>query len=143
MGLMSAGDWGRMAELCRRSPIPLALDEELIPVADADTRRRLLDTIQPQHLILKPALLGGFAAADEWLADAEARGIGWWSNSLLESNIGLNAICQWTAARGGERVHGLGTGGLFTDNLPSSVRLVGSKLYCLNQDASDRRMDRM
>lgn len=124
-----AGDWPAMAGLCRHSPIPVALDEELIPVADAGTRRQLLDTIRPQHLILKPALLGGFTAADEWIADAEARGITWWTNSLLESNIGLNAICQWTGAAGGLRVHGLGTGGLFTNNFGSPLRLVGSRLY--------------
>lgn len=132
-----AGDWPRLGELCRRSPIPLALDEELIPVADAGTRRRLLDAVKPQHLILKPALLGGFTAADAWIADAEARGIGWWTNSLLESNIGLNAICQWTAAvdgaaedsRSRDRVHGLGTGGLFTNNFGSPLRLQGSRLF--------------
>lgn len=127
---IAAGDWQRMAELCRLSPIPIALDEELIPICDADRRRQLLDTIQPQHLILKPALLGGFTLADEWIADATARDIQWWSNSLLESNIGLNAICQWTAAVGGSRVHGLGTGSLFTNNLPSPIRLVGSQLFC-------------
>ena len=127
---IAAGDWPRMAELCRCSPISLALDEELIPVADAAARRRLLDAIRPQHLILKPALLGGFTVADEWIADAEARGIQWWTNSLLESNIGLNAICQWTAAVGGGRVHGLGTGGLFTNNFGSPLRLQGSRLYC-------------
>ena len=107
----------------RRSPS--RLDEELIPVADAATRQWLLDTIHPQHLILKPALLGGFAIAGEWIADAEARRIQWWTNSLLESNIGLNAICQWTGALGGDRTHGLGTGGLFTNNFPSPIRLAG------------------
>jgi o-succinylbenzoate synthase len=124
-----AGHWPQMAELCRLSPIPIALDEELIAVADATTRRRLLDTIQPQHLILKPALLGGFAAADEWIADAAERDIQWWANSLLESNIGLSAICQWTSAVGGSRIHGLGTGGLFTNNFNSPIRLVGSRLF--------------
>jgi o-succinylbenzoate synthase len=132
-----AGHWSIMAGLCRRSPIPLALDEELIAVTGADCRRRLLDTILPQHLILKPALLGGFAAAGDWIADAEARGIQWWTNSLLESNLGLNAICQWTAAVDGSasgvhlpsgRIHGLGTGGLFTNNFPAPVRLAGNQL---------------
>ena len=126
---IAAGQWPLTAELCRHSPIPIALDEELIPVADAATRRALLDTIQPQHLVVKPALLGGFTAAEEWIADAEARGIQWWTNSLLESNIGLSAICQWTAALvGGDRIHGLGTGGLFTNNFPSPIRLAGSRL---------------
>jgi L-alanine-DL-glutamate epimerase-like enolase superfamily enzyme len=126
---LPAGDWQQTAALCRQSPIPLALDEELIGVTDASTRGRLLDTIRPQHLILKPALLGGFSAAEGWLADAEARGIQWWANSLLESNIGLNAICQWTSAVGGSRVHGLGTGGLFTNNFASPLRLVSNQLH--------------
>ena len=88
----------------------------------------LLDTIRPQHLVLKPALLGGFTAAEAWIADAEARGIQWWTNSLLESNIGLSAICQWTAARSADRTHGLGTGRLFTNNFSSPIRLDGSRL---------------
>ncbi len=129
---IAGGQWPLAAALCRISPLPLALDEEMIGVADADTRRSLLDTIQPQHLILKPALLGGFTAAEAWIADAEERGIQWWVNSLLESNIGLSAICQWTASfcgtPGGDRIHGLGTGGLFTNNVPSPIRLAGSRL---------------
>lgn len=129
---IAAGQWPLTAELCRYSPIPIALDEELIPVADAETRCALLDTIRPQHLVVKPALLGGFTAAEDWIADAEARGIQWWTNSLLESNIGLSAICQWTAALSdrpsSERIHGIGTGGLFTNNFPSPVRLAGSRL---------------
>jgi o-succinylbenzoate synthase len=125
---LAAGNWEATAEICRRSPIAIALDEELIPPT-GDTRCRLLDTIQPQHLVIKPALLGGFGAAEEWIALAEERGIQWWTNSLLESNIGLNAICQWTSAVGGIRIHGLGTGGLFTNNFPSPLRLAGSHLY--------------
>ena len=129
---IAAGQWPFTAELCRLSPLPLALDEELIGVADADTRHALLDTIRPQHLILKPALLGGFTAAEAWITDAAERGIQWWTNSLLESNIGLSAICQWTAAlsdkHGGDRIHGLGTGGLFTNNFPSPIRLAGSRI---------------
>jgi o-succinylbenzoate synthase len=125
---LPAGRWPLTAELCRHSPIPIALDEELLAVADAGTRRRLLDSIRPQYVILKPALLGGFSIAAEWIADAEARSIHWLANSLLESNIGLNAICQWTGAVGGDRIHGLGTGSLFTNNFPSPVRLVGSRL---------------
>jgi o-succinylbenzoate synthase len=129
---IAAGQWPLTAELCRYSPVPIALDEELIPVADAETRGALLDTIRPEHLVVKPALLGGFTAAEEWIADAEARGIQWWTNSLLESNIGLSAICQWTAALSdrpsSERIHGIGTGGLFTNNFPSPVRLAGSRL---------------
>jgi L-alanine-DL-glutamate epimerase-like enolase superfamily enzyme len=129
---IAPGDWQAMANLCRWSPIPLALDEELIPVTHAEDRCRLLDTIQPQHLIIKPSLLGGFTAAGDWIAEAGARGIQWWTNSLLESNLGLSAICQWTAALSegdsGERVHGLGTGSLFANNIPAPVRLAGNRL---------------
>lgn len=125
---IAAGSWPLIAELCRQSPIPIALDEELIPIADADTRRALLDSVRPQHLVLKPALLGGFTATEAWIAAAEERGIQWWTNSLLESNIGLNAICQWTAGLSSDRIHGLGTGGLFTNNFPSPIRLAGSRI---------------
>lgn len=121
------GQWDDLAELCRRSPIPIALDEELIGVP-AEARRELLEALRPQHLILKPALLGGFAASEDWIAEAERLGIGWWINSLLESNVGLNAICQWTSAVGEGRIHGLGTGGLFANNVAAPLQLVGSEL---------------
>ena len=85
-----------------------------------------MDTIRPQHLVLKPALLGGLAACEAWIDAAGRLGSQWWINSLLESNIGLNAICQWTSTRQGERherVHGLGTGQLYANNIPSPLRL--------------------
>ncbi len=123
-----AGQWDALAEICRMSPIAIALDEELIACYDATARRRLLDAVRPQHLILKPTLLGGLVACEAWAADAIERGIQWWMNSLLESNIGLNAICQWTAKLGGARVHGLGTGRLFTNNAPAPLQLVGARL---------------
>jgi o-succinylbenzoate synthase len=116
------------AEVCAKSPVPIALDEELISVGHADERRSLLRSLRPQHLILKPSLLGGLAACQAWIADAEALGIQWWINSLLESNVGLNAIVQWTAAHGSDRVHGLGTGQLFANNIPSPLRLDGCGL---------------
>lgn len=123
---IAAGRWQEMADLCARSPIPIALDEELIGIAAAEARLQLTDTIRPQHLILKPALLGGLAACEAWIEEAERLGSQWWINSLLESNIGLNAICQWTSTRQGEndeRVHGLGTGQLYANNIPSPLRL--------------------
>jgi o-succinylbenzoate synthase len=123
-----AGQWGVMAELCRHSPAPIALDEELISIRTVHQRKALLATVRPQVLILKPALLGGFAASERWIAAAEARSICWIVNSLLESNIGLNAICQWTNVVGGARVHGLGTGGLFANNIPSPLVLRGTRL---------------
>lgn len=125
---IAAGNWPALSEICRRSPIPIALDEELIACSDPAARRRLLNEVRPQHLILKPTLLGGLVACEAWAADAVERGIQWWANSLLESNIGLNAICQWTAKLGGVRVHGLGTGRLFTNNIPAPLRLEGAGL---------------
>jgi L-alanine-DL-glutamate epimerase-like enolase superfamily enzyme len=123
------GQWGVLAELCRHSPIPVALDEELIPIRTPADRVRLLSEVRPQLLILKPTLLGGFAASLAWITEAEQRSIGWIINSLLESNLGLNAICQWTSAVGGDRVHGLGTGGLFSNNIPSPLLLEKNRLY--------------
>lgn len=115
--------WAQMANLCAASPIPIALDEELIGIHDHMQRQTLLETIQPQHLVLKPMHLGGFAAAERWIELADALGIGWWINSSLESNVGLNAICQWTSHLQTGRTHGLGTGQLYTNNVPSPIRL--------------------
>jgi L-alanine-DL-glutamate epimerase-like enolase superfamily enzyme len=117
-----------MAELCKVSPIPIALDEELIGIASRDARIELLDTIQPQYIILKPSLIGGFASADEWIALAEVRNIGWWATSALESNIGLNAIAQWTASKNISLPQGLGTGSLFTNNIPMPLEIKSGKL---------------
>lgn len=114
------GRWQEMAELCAQSPIPLALDEELIAANDP---LALLEAVQPQHIVLKPSLLGGLAACQRWIAAADRLDVGWWINSLLESNIGLNAIAQWTSSLDDRRVHGLGTGQLFTNNLPSPLVL--------------------
>lgn len=123
-----AGQWGVLADLCRHSPTPIALDEELIAIRTMYERKALLTTVRPQFLILKPALLGGFAASEAWIAASDERNIRWIANSLLESNIGLNAICQWTNVFGGEGVHGLGTGGLFANNVPSPLVLWGNRL---------------
>ena len=114
-----------MAAICATSPIPIALDEELINAADPSL---LLEAIQPQHIILKPSLLGGLAACERWISAAGRLGIGWWVNSLLESNVGLNAIAQWTSTFDDSRVHGLGTGQLFANNLPSPLALDGCGL---------------
>lgn len=117
--------WAALAELCAHSPIPIALDEELIGVHQPAQQQALLETIRPQHMILKPSLLGGFAASEAWIKRAESMGCQWWINSMLESNIGLNALCQWTSALDSERIHGLGTGQLFTNNIPSPLQLQG------------------
>ncbi len=129
-----AGQTEAMAALCRTSPIAVALDEELIGIPDADSAARLLDTIRPQYIILKPALCGGLSGADLWADLAEERSIGWWATSALESNIGLKAIAAWTARRGVSMPQGLGTGQLYTNNIPSGLVLCGDRLY-LNPDA--------
>lgn len=118
---IAAGQFEAMKKLCVQTPIPIALDEELIGVLDAADKAALLDKIEPQYIILKPSLLGGFTAAEAWIALAEARKIGWWVTSALESNIGLNAIAQWTATQNTSMPQGLGTGGLFTNNIDSPL----------------------
>jgi o-succinylbenzoate synthase len=122
------GQYELMAELCKASPIPIALDEELIGVTSREGKINLLDTIQPQYIILKPSLIGGFASADEWIALAEERNIGWWATSALESNIGLNAIAQWTASKNISLPQGLGTGSLFTNNIPMPMEIKKGEL---------------
>lgn len=122
------GQWEILADLCRRSPIPIALDEELISQRTEAGRRALLDRVRPGHIVLKPTLLGGLAAAESWISLAKERGIGWWINSALESNVGLNVLAQWTSAQGDGRVHGLGTGRLFTNNIPGPIHLDGPGL---------------
>lgn len=126
-----AGNWEQMHTVCKMSPVPVALDEELIGVFDTRDRELLLDVIRPQYIILKPALVGGFSGAREWINLAEKRGIGWWITSALESNVGLNAIAQWTATFQPEIPQGLGTGALFTNNFPSMLSLKGDKLSFL------------
>lgn len=123
-----AGNPELMAFLCSVSPLPIALDEELIGVSATECKSRLLDTERPAYIILKPALCGGFSGAMEWISLASERGIGWWVTSALESNVGLNAIAQWTAMIGASGPQGLGTGGLFTDNFVTPVGLSGDRL---------------
>jgi L-alanine-DL-glutamate epimerase-like enolase superfamily enzyme len=126
---IAPGQWDAMAHLCRDSPVPIALDEELIGVNGREDKIQLLTALQPAYLILKPSLLGGLRAADQWADLAEARNIGWWATSALESNIGLNAIAQWAAYRQVSRPQGLGTGQLFENNFPSPLRIVGDRLW--------------
>lgn len=117
---ISAGQWQEMARLCRLSPLPIALDEELIGVNTLEDKQRLLDTIHPQYIVLKPSLHGGAAGCREWISLAQERGIGSWITSALESNVGLNAIAHLAAEVYGPAItmpQGLGTGQLFTDNI--------------------------
>jgi o-succinylbenzoate synthase len=118
-----AGQWDDMARICRESPLPVALDEELIGIFDVTKKEELLHIINPQFIILKPSLVGGFKGSEEWIHSAEKKGIGWWVTSALESNLGLNAIAQWTYALESNRVQGLGTGSLFTNNLECPLQV--------------------
>lgn len=122
------GQWEQMGELCRNTPIPIALDEELIGVNETLDKVTLLETIQPQYIILKPSLAGGFLGSGEWIQLAEERHIGWWITSALESNVGLNAIAQWAATKQTTMPQGLGTGQLYTNNIPSPLEQTGSML---------------
>lgn len=125
---IKSGNEEKMLELCKETPLPIALDEELIGKGGLEERVRLLDTIKPQYIILKPALCGGFSGASEWISEAEKRGIGWWITSALESNVGLNAIAQYTAYVNAKGPQGLGTGGLFTNNFYTPITLVNDQL---------------
>jgi o-succinylbenzoate synthase len=126
---IAPGQWALMRELCEKSPVPVALDEELIGVHARSERERLLDTLRPPFIILKPSLLGGIAATREWIALAEERGIGWWITSALEANIGLNAICQLTATYPVSIPQGLGTGQLYHNNIPSPLTIEKGVIY--------------
>lgn len=126
---LRAGLIRETADLCRKSPIAIALDEELIGVRSAPECEALLDEIRPQYIILKPTLCGGFSGADCWIETAEKRGIGWWATSALESNIGLHAIACWLAPKNPVLPQGLGTGQLYSNNIPSGMCLLGDKLY--------------
>ena len=124
--------WPKMAQLCRETPLPIALDEELIGVNVRSMKEALLDTIRPQYIILKPSLHGGINGCNEWIQLASQRGIGSWITSALESNIGLHAIAHYAAKVYGPNVEmpqGLGTGQLFTDNIPMPLEIRGDKLF--------------
>lgn len=118
---IKAGQWSVMSKICNSSPIPIALDEELIGINSVNERESMIDKIKPQYIILKPALCGGLSGADEWIALAQDREIGWWATSALESNIGLNAIAQWVASYNLRLPQGLGTGQLYTNNITSPL----------------------
>lgn len=125
---IKAGQHDAMAQLCEISPLPIALDEELIGIFSKEEKANLLDKIKPQFIILKPSLLGGFASSEEWIDLAESRGCGWWVTSALESNLGLNAIAQWNYNLYGLMASGLGTGSLYTNNFESPLKIVRGTL---------------
>ena len=129
---IKAGQWANMAELCRESPLPIALDEELIGVNDPEQKRQMLNIIKPRYIILKPSLHGGMMGVREWVDTARDMGIGSWITSALESNIGLNAIAQLCSDIYGDAIkmpQGLGTGQLFTDNIPMPLEIRGDQLW--------------
>ena len=124
-----AGQWQEIRQLCASSPLPVALDEELIGIHDPDEKRELLDTIRPHYLILKPSLHGGISGCSEWIALARERQIDWWITSALESNIGLNSIAQWCATLDNPLPQGLGTGTLYSNNIPLPLEIRGNSLW--------------
>lgn len=119
----------RMAELCKITPFPIALDEELIGVFTLAEKEQLLEKIKPQYIILKPSFIGGFRGTQEWISLAEKHKIGWWITSALESNIGLNAIAQWSFLQNNIMPQGLGTGALYTNNFDSPLDVSEGQLW--------------
>jgi len=127
---IQAGNWDDMGDLCDQTPLPIALDEELIGVFTDSYKRQLLDSIRPQYIILKPSFIGGIQGSDRWISMAEDRDIGWWVTSALESNVGLNTIAQYTFSKNTTLPQGLGTGGLYTNNFPAPLEIEkGTLLY--------------
>ncbi len=126
---IKAGQWEKMEDLCKKTPLSIALDEELIGVFKRSDKERMLQRINPQYIILKPSLIGGFQGTDEWIELANKYGIDWWITSALESNIGLNAIAQYTYIQQNKLPQGLGTGGLFTNNCISPLTVKNGVLF--------------
>ncbi|KAF2080951.1 o-succinylbenzoate synthase [Flavobacterium sharifuzzamanii] len=123
------GQIAEMAELCKQTPFPIALDEELIGVFSLEEKEKLLQEIKPQYIILKPSFIGGFRGTQEWITLAEKYNIGWWITSALESNIGLNAIAQWAFTLNSNMPQGLGTGALYTNNIDCPLEVKNGKLW--------------
>jgi len=123
------GNWSVMKELCEKTPIPIALDEELIGITDVSKKQDLLQKVKPQYIIFKPSLIGGYRGTKEWIDLAAALNIGWWITSALESNIGLNAISQWTYLQNSPMPQGLGTGSLYTNNFESPLEVNAGNIH--------------
>jgi len=124
-----AGQTNSMRKLCQQTPLPIALDEELIGINNVADKMELLDTITPQFIVIKPSLHGGISGSREWIELAEKKNIKWWMTSALESNVGLNAICQLTAEFNNELPQGLGTGSLYTENISSNLAVKNGSIY--------------
>ena len=123
--------WDQMAYLCEKSPLDIALDEELIGVFSNQDKQALLQYIKPQYIILKPSFLGGFKGSDSWIDLSQANNVQWWITSALESNVGLNAISQYTFTKNSKLPQGLGTGSLYTNNIASALQITKGTL-CYN-----------
>ncbi|MFK7978898.1 MAG: o-succinylbenzoate synthase [Saprospiraceae bacterium] len=123
------GQLPEMAELCEKTPLPIALDEELIGVFSSDKKRAIIETIRPQYLIFKPSFIGGYSGTQEWIDLCKKFNTPWWMTSALESNIGLNAIAQWTAVLNNPMPQGLGTGQLYTNNIESPLKVEDGGIY--------------
>lgn len=130
-----------MAGLCKTTPIPIALDEELIGVFSLEEKEELLQKIKPQFIVLKPSFIGGFRGTKEWISLAEKYNIGWWITSALESNIGLNAIAQWTFLQHNLMPQGLGTGALYTNNFDCPLTVFGGELWYKKEINWDLNID--
>jgi len=126
---IKAGQWAEMAELCSATPLPIALDEELIGINRLEEKTKLLDKINPQYIILKPSLHGGIKGCREWISLSEERTIPWWITSALESNVGLDAICQFTAEYKNNLPQGLGTGSLYVENTPTALTVEKGMIF--------------
>lgn len=135
------GQFEEMANLCAKTPLAIALDEELIGVNSLAEKSTLLETIKPQYIILKPSLVGGFKASEEWIILAKKLNIDWWATSALESNIGLHAIAQWTASMHTKMYQGLGTGSLYTNNIDANLEIKKGHLWLNDKDFDLRLFD--
>ena len=129
-----------MQKLCCKTPLPIALDEELIGVFEKEKKQALLDFIQPQYIILKPSFVGGFRGSQEWIDAAAKHDIPWWITSALESNVGLNAIAQWTFTLNNSMHQGLGTGSLYTNNFPSPLYVENGAIHYNEDEEWDLRL---
>ncbi|MCB0794310.1 MAG: o-succinylbenzoate synthase [Flavobacteriales bacterium] len=126
---VAPGAYEMMAELCATSPVPIALDEDLIGMLSTDAKKDLLDHVAPRYIVIKPSLVGGWRSSEEWIQLATERGIGWWITSALESNIGLNAIAQWVATLPIAMPQGLGTGQVYENNVGSPLEVADAMLW--------------
>ena len=126
---IAAGQWEAMARLCKESPIPVALDEELIGQPLDHQKYSLLEGLEPQFIVIKPGLVGGLGQSNIWIKMAEELGIDWWITSMLESNIGLNSICQLAAQYRPVLPQGLGTGNLYSNNIPSPLKVENGTIF--------------